>query len=476
MKGEQGRYRIWIVIALLALCALGGGSSRADALGLLYLRPAAVLAIVALLWDPVPAGRLRAIRVPLLLLAAFAAIMLVQLIPLPPELWASLPGHGRFAEGDRLVGNAPWRPISLSPDLTLNALASMVVPAALLIGTTLLPRDSQSALLVAMIVIAALSALIGIAQLAGGADSPLYFYTVHSEGAPVGFFANRNHQAAFLAMAIPMLSVWAILPVANARLRGLRYGLSLVGVLFLVPMILATGSRAGLGLGMLGLAIAGLFMFRTFLVLIRDLPPMWRWPARLVPLCAFVAVVGAAVAFSRDQAFVRLVEAEAYDDSRFTEFPAFIEMARAFFPFGSGFGTFDPAFRAFEPDSALKLVFLNHAHNEPVELLITAGLGGALVLISVILWWGWRTFSVLNSGNAAQERGVSRMHSIAFVTMARLGSVILLLGGLASIVDYPARTPLMAAVLAISFAWLANGVFTSADQPGSSSEDPRRRG
>ena len=39
-----------IVATLFVLCALGGGSSRVDSLSLLYLRPAAALALVAILF------------------------------------------------------------------------------------------------------------------------------------------------------------------------------------------------------------------------------------------------------------------------------------------------------------------------------------------------------------------------------------------------------------------------------------------
>ena len=77
------RLRFTLVCALLFVCVIGGGASRWDVASLLYLRPAAVLCLAGLALAPGP-WDFRAVRVPLLLLAIFAVIMLLQLMPLPP--------------------------------------------------------------------------------------------------------------------------------------------------------------------------------------------------------------------------------------------------------------------------------------------------------------------------------------------------------------------------------------------------------
>ena len=66
-----------ICVILIALCFLGGGASRGDVLSLLYLRPAAVLAIAALLVLPIDRDW-RTYRSLLVMLAAFAAIVALQ--------------------------------------------------------------------------------------------------------------------------------------------------------------------------------------------------------------------------------------------------------------------------------------------------------------------------------------------------------------------------------------------------------------
>ena len=128
------RIRFFILAGFLILCALGGGAARADVLSLLYLRPASVICIVAILLVPGPVDW-RLIRVPLLLLLTTALVMLIQLIPLPPQFWLSLPGHERYAEAAAAAGiPQPWRPLSLTPALTINSLVSLLIPLAVLIG------------------------------------------------------------------------------------------------------------------------------------------------------------------------------------------------------------------------------------------------------------------------------------------------------------------------------------------------------
>ena len=54
-------------------------------------------------------------RVPLILLGALAALMAIQLIPLPPGIWTALPGRERYLEAAAAIGiPQPWRPISLT--------------------------------------------------------------------------------------------------------------------------------------------------------------------------------------------------------------------------------------------------------------------------------------------------------------------------------------------------------------------------
>jgi hypothetical protein len=118
--------------ALLVLVFLTGGGSRDDIQSLVVLRPVALL-LGAYAATRITADQWRAIAVPAWLLIAIATVLTLQLIPLPPEVWTSLPGRELHAQALLAAGlGDAWYPVSLSPAKTLNALMSLSVPMAAL--------------------------------------------------------------------------------------------------------------------------------------------------------------------------------------------------------------------------------------------------------------------------------------------------------------------------------------------------------
>jgi O-antigen ligase len=111
---------------------------------------------------------------------------------------------------------------------------------------------------------------------------------------------------------------------------------------------------------------------------------------------------------------------------------------------GSGFGSFDPVFRVYEPDGLLSPNYLNHAHNDLLELAMVGGLPAMVLLVWFLVWLGTR-------GIAALRRSDGRTNT----RMARLGLLMLVMMLLSSLVDYPLRTPLVAAICAVACGWLA---------------------
>jgi O-antigen ligase len=120
-------------------------------------------------------------------------------------------------------------------------------------------------------------------------------------------------------------------------------------------------------------------------------------------------------------------------------------MLAEFMPVGSGFGSFDPVFRGFEPDSSLDVRFFNHAHNDLLELAISGGAIALLLLAVFVVWWIVRSWAAFRP---YRNRARSAL-------VARAGAIMIAILFLASLVDYPLRTPLMAAIFAVAAAWLA---------------------
>ena len=113
-------------------------------------------------------------------------------------------------------------------------------------------------------------------------------------------------------------------------------------------------------------------------------------------------------------------------------------------PAGSGFGSFDPVFRMYEPNELLNLTYLNHAHSDYLEIALEGGVLGLALLIVAI---GWAT----RAGIAACRMDPSELTA----SSTRFGAGMLLLVALASAVDYPARTPIIMGLMAIGSGLIA---------------------
>jgi hypothetical protein len=428
--------RFVALAGFLLLCAVGGGGARADIYSLLYLRPAAVICMVAILLVP---GRVewRLIRVPLLLMLALAAVMLIQLIPLPPDLWLSLPGHERYGEAAIAAGiPQPWRPLSLTPALTVNSLVSLLIPLAVLIGFAAVHERYRPILMKSFVGIAVASAVLGIAQVIGEPGGPAYLYEITNPGLPVGLFSNRNHEAVFLAAMLPLLAAWTGL-VPRDRLRPALAIAAGVGM-FLLAMVMVTGSRAGALMALVG--ILGAFLL---LPSARRSQSRYRWAWQLLWLAPLL-LVALTWSIGRFTAIDRLVTMHETTELRAANSPLVVDITRDFMPFGSGFGSFDPVFRNFEADRMLSFQYFNHAHNDLLELAMTGGIPALLVLLAFLLWAGRRSF-VIFAGHRRDKNRSPLQRAAAFALLILLA---------ASLFDYPLRTPLISAFAALACGWL----------------------
>ncbi len=431
-------------IFLLAVFA-GGGASRLDVLSqpVVWLIAIASLAVTLAF---TPRAALATQKTLLAFLALCTLLVAIQLIPLPPGLWTALPGRAVFADMAAAAGIAqPWRPINLTPDLGWASLLGMLPPLAFVAGYATLGEAQRKWLLPVLLGAALLSALLGLAQLSAG-PGLLRFYQVTNAESAVGLFANRNHQAVFLVIALPMLAAWARLAAGTQQAMRVRAAVALVAGLLILPMILATGSRAGallvfVGLGGVVALLLGkrdaLFSPRVY----QQRGGLLKW----LGIASAAAVVVATIVVARSPAMDRLFASTPAEEQRGQLLDPLLEMVRAFFPFGSGFGSFDAVFRVYEPTELLTQTYMNQAHNDLAQLAIEGGIGGLALLAALLFWMVKRS---LLHWSPAQRLSSARL-------MGRLGSLVMFVILIASLADYPLRTPFMALVFLTGALWLA---------------------
>lgn len=429
-----------ILCGLLVAVWIAGGGSRADLIGQVVVRGATwVLVIVAIFAGVRPTSS--AFRPVFLILFAALALVLLQLVPLPPSVWQALPSRAMLSAAANLAGEPqPWRPLAIVPDAAINAASSLAPPIAVLLLFSALDERERAWLPGILLTLVTGAMFVGLLQFSGaGFDNTLVNDT---PGQVSGTFANRNHFALYLAIGCLVAPVWAF----SGERRVTWRAPTAMGLILLFELtILASGSRAGMLAGGMALAIASIFA-RHGIRRALGTPPRWLFPAiGGAVVMTFATFLVISIAADRAVSIDRAVALSTGEDMRARGLPVVLAMIRNYFPVGAGVGGFDTLFRMHEPFGLLKRTYFNHAHNDFLEIVLDAGVLGLLLLIAAVGWWGWASVRVW------------RRRPDAVAVLARLGSAILLLVLGASIVDYPARTPLIMVTMVLAAAWLHGG-------------------
>lgn len=433
----SARVRLGVFVSFVLVTALTGGGSRGDISSLVVLRPlAALFGLYG--WLAMPRGALAAVKAPMLFLAALFTLISLQLIPLPPVVWHALPGRGAVSDIDALLGlRDVWRPLALSPSGAWNALFSLVVPAAgLLLFAALEPADRR-ALPAVVTGVAVVSALLGLMQMLAGPDSVFYLYSITNEGSPVGLFSNRNHNAVFLASAIPVAACWLYLHGGKPSWRvGVAWA---AGGLFAF-VALVSGSRAGAALTIPG-AICGVLLMRETIagsrrdrVRKRKDRPAPGHRQRVILFCAgaiLVALLAATLHAIGRTPLTDVMSATPEDEVRYQVLPTLGKMLSIYWSAGLGVGSFAAVYQIYEPTTLLSSSYLNHAHDDVLEFVLEGGLPGIALLLCGVAF--------------AIRAGTRVWHNTRFPRALRaaiLAPPAILAA--ASLLDYPLRTPSLA--------------------------------
>lgn len=422
------------VLLLSAAIVLGGGQGT---LGDTFCQLLALAMIGLALWRHANHPEARLPVFAWFLLLPLALPLLQWLLPLPEMLWRANDARAALADGATTAGTSLGTAWGLIPSAAERGLF-WLLPALAMAWTTMQADEPvRRRLLQVFVVLAVLGVVLGLAQLAGGPGSELRFYEITNQSSSVGFFANRNHFASQLAMALPFAVIGAAVSLRHDHESGLPAWFwavaCVVAALVLILGLALARSRAGMLLGVLALLLSA-----PLAISLR------RQRSGVRRTVAAVLVIGAMLTVQFGLfGILQSLEKDPLEDSRIVFAEVAAAVARENAPIGTGMGGFRQAFEAAEVHP--KTEFVNHAHNDYAELWLEGGwLAIALMAFGVAAFFvaGWRVW---------KPHGASGRSALG---LRRAAWISLLLVLLHSFGDYPLRTTANLAVLGLLVACL----------------------
>lgn len=461
-------------VLLLALLT-GGGTHR----GFLGDVAAQILSIPLLIGALYPVSEANSVykkqaRIALIACAICVGIVFIQLFPLPFNVWAGREAFLASGEGTR-SGNLQfaWSTLSLTPQATWAAALSLLVPLSLFSSVMQLGHGQRMLLCRLILGAGAVSLVLGFFQIAQGPESPFRFYDYTNVDEAVGFFANRNHFAAFLNVTLVLSGVWlaqTLEALMDRRGPGdssfLWFAVAAAFLVAIAAAMVMTRSRAGVSLAIPVLTGVVLMIFlhnRSNLIQVQ-----LRHKKRLSRISLAVAVFAAlfAMQFGLGRVLDRF-QADPTDDLRLPINVTTFTAAFRALPFGTGLGSFVPVYAAAEKPKDTVTAFVNRAHDDLAEFLLETGILGVFLVAAFLVWFG-RVFLAVWIKPRSDGPAYDPL-------LACASSLIILVLLLHSLVDYPLRTTALGALFAFFCGILAAPVAPTPRETPVSRERTHRR-
>lgn len=357
----------------------------------------------------------------------------LYLVPIPFEYWVQLPGRELYVNVyEWLIGQGVAvenYQLSVIPYETTLALLALLPMLGIFYGTLSLSDEQVDRLVFLLLVVAGIQAIIGLIQYASG--NPSFYFGLTPSGSAQGTYLNRDHFVALLEMTLPIAIGFMLYSIGRNQHDRRRNSSSttlnqvlIYGSLALVILLagIFTRSRAGVLLIMVAVLLSCIIFSRHI------------GGKQSVGLAAIFSTISVGVALSIGLIPVlnRFIATNPVEDERFRIFKHTLEGFNAFFPFGSGPGTFSDVYRAFQPIEQLR--FINNAHNDYFELLFEMGVFGSGIIVGFLCLYLFACYRLRN-------RIWNRMQ---FIQVAAAIGVFLIL--LHSLADFNLHTPANAIV------------------------------
>lgn len=405
MRERQSEWDKYLLGSVLFIALLIGGGTASGLYTDNLIEVAAIIASASVLSRPstkfIP-------RSAFWLLSFTGASFVFQIIPLPASLLEGV--RPQVLMGDPWLV-IPTRFVSVGVGRTIECMIFVLAAVGFFLATLRLRSEQLIGLLPFLFLGVICNGLAGAIQYSLSdniAIEGLFPFTINA-----GLFANKNHFSALLFVSIPFVVYYGLF-------RGNLVSGSL-GLFALLLLLLASGSRAGVLIGM-AITVISIFFLSS--------------RSRTSGLSIFAIFAGLSFYTIGAWATIEAKEVDpAFGRGEFAR--TTIEGIKENWPTGVGFGNFQKAYQIYERPEMIFSAFVNHAHNEYLEIAFEGGII-AIVLMAFYVMSLILTFP--------------RIRSESFRKAAFLSVSFLLIH---SLVDYPLRT----AALLMTFAYMNAIIF-----------------
>lgn len=423
---------------LLAVLAFGGAEPVTFAVVQMVLLVAAAVLVVRGV-APVESFSWRAFTVPL----ALVGVVLLQLCPLPSS-WVS-----RFANSEASAADVRWSRWSIEPISTRNQLLILITCLIAFYFAQLVSheRKPKGRLVLSLLGLGTFEAFYGLVQYLTGWQKIFAYTKKYDLEDATGTYINRNHYAGLLEMILPFGV--ALILYEYGKLRGndgqsaaalktmlqrrsfQKFVLCLCISVMLFAALIFSRSR----MGILAASASILMMFGLTVISRRQGRGSLVFFALFAALSLGLAIwIGPGPIVSRFESVSQ--EYSSLDQSRLSIWRDALGLIQRHPLFGTGLGTFPIAFTSVQ--TGFLGQFVNHAHNDYVELASDVGLPAALMLFASIVF-------VL--GRATQTFRLASGNFDRAVALGCVGSLLAIL--LHSLTDFNLYMPANALIFSI---------------------------
>ena len=379
---------------------------------------------------------------------ALVGVVALQLVPFPVRVLGWLrPGEAAWNVDSPDGAATGFSVLSIAPHNTRAHLIVLVccVIAYFFVGRLGEERGSRRRLVAWLLILGTVEAVYGLVQYLSGWQRIFVYAKKYNLEEATGTYINRNHFAGFLEMVIPF--GLALVLFEHSKSLSLRQGRSGVGV----KAAIAGESlpRMGLRLFALIVMIAGLLLSRSRMGIVAGayslvlMAAVWGlqrkaglWIAGLVMACVALLVlwIGAGSTFGRFGSIGN--EFGSAEESRLSIWRGTGRLIGGHPLLGSGLGTFPVAFTAVQSTFLGK--FVNHAHNDYLEITSDVGIPAAILLFGSIVLLLRRVAKTVSLSEGRFEKAVA---------LGCLGSIVAIL--LHSLTDFNLYIPSNALVFSV---------------------------